>query len=85
MESQEGVIIHLCSAILSQADGKRQILAGPTGEPPYYMMVRAYFADRDSLDAAPKSPENLAASKELKSLHGKDHFDSQPDRAICSG
>ena len=45
-----------------------RFFAGPTGEPPYYMMFEAYFADRASLDAALKSPENRAAGKDLLSF-----------------
>ncbi len=45
-----------------------RFFAGPTGEPPYYMMYEAYFADRSSLDAALKSPENRAAGKDLMSF-----------------
>ena len=42
-----------------------RFFAGPLGEPPYYMMFEAYFADRDSLNAALASPENRAAGKDL--------------------
>ncbi len=42
--------------------------AGPTGEPPFYMMFEAYFNDRAALDAAMKSPENRAAGKDLMSF-----------------
>ena len=41
-----------------------RFLAGP----PYYMMFEAYFADRDSLNAALASPENRAADKDLLSF-----------------
>jgi len=45
-----------------------RFFAGPLGEPPYYMMFEAYFADRDSLNAALQSPENRAAGKDLMSF-----------------
>jgi len=42
--------------------------AGPTGEPPYYMLFEAYFADREALEAALQSPENRAADRDLMSF-----------------
>jgi uncharacterized protein (TIGR02118 family) len=42
-----------------------RFFAGPTGEPPYYMMFEASFADREALDAALRSLENRAASRDL--------------------
>lgn len=45
-----------------------RFFAGPLGEPPYYMMFEAYFADRDSFNAALASPENRAADKDLMSF-----------------
>ncbi len=42
-----------------------RFFAGATGEPPYYMMFEAYFADKDALDAAMRSAENRAAGKDL--------------------
>ncbi len=45
-----------------------RFFGGPTGEPPYYMMYEAYFADKASLDAALKSQENRAAGKDLMSF-----------------
>jgi uncharacterized protein (TIGR02118 family) len=47
-----------------------RFFAGPQGEPPFYMMVEAYFADRGSLEAALKSPENRAADQDLMSFAG---------------
>ncbi len=45
-----------------------RFFAGPTGEPPFYMMFEAYFSDRASLDIAMKSAENRAAGKDLMSF-----------------
>src|SRR5688572_18925897 len=45
-----------------------RFFAGPLGEPAYYMMFEAFFADRAALDAALKSPENRAAGKDLMSF-----------------
>jgi uncharacterized protein (TIGR02118 family) len=42
-----------------------RFFAGPTGEPPYYMMFEASFADREALDAALRSLENRAAARDL--------------------
>ncbi len=42
-----------------------RFFAGPAGEPPYYMMFEAFFQDRAALDAALKSPENKAASRDV--------------------
>jgi uncharacterized protein (TIGR02118 family) len=42
-----------------------RFFAGPFGEPDYYLMFEAFFADRDALNAALKSPENRAAGKDL--------------------
>ena len=45
-----------------------RFFAGPQGEPPYYMMFEAYFADRNSLNAALQSPASRAADKDLMSF-----------------
>jgi len=45
-----------------------RFFAGPQGEPPYYMMFEAYFADRDSLNVALQSLESRAADKDLMSF-----------------
>ena len=45
-----------------------RFFAGPTGEPPYYMLFEAYFADRAALEAALRSPENRAADRDLMSF-----------------
>ena len=45
-----------------------RFFAGPKGEPPYYMMVEAYFADRRSLEVALQSSENRAADQDLMSF-----------------
>jgi uncharacterized protein (TIGR02118 family) len=42
-----------------------RFFAGSTGEPPYYMMFEASFADREALDAALRSLENRAAARDL--------------------
>ncbi len=41
---------------------------GPAGEPPYYLLFEAYFADRSALEAALQSPENRAADRDLMSF-----------------
>ncbi len=45
-----------------------RFFAGPTGEPPYYLMFEATWPDRASFDTAMKSPENRAAGKDLMSF-----------------
>ncbi len=42
-----------------------RFFAGPWGEPEFYMMFEALFADRAALDAALKSQENRDAGKDL--------------------
>ena len=44
-----------------------RFFAGPTGEPPYYMLFEAYI-DRAALEAALQSPENRAADRDLMSF-----------------
>jgi uncharacterized protein (TIGR02118 family) len=42
-----------------------RITGAPRGEPELYMITEMVFADKESMDAAMASPENLAAGKNL--------------------
>ncbi len=43
----------------------------PQGDPRYYMMAEMYFDDKNALFAAVKSPEGMAAGKDLMGFAGK--------------
>lgn len=57
-------------AYLKKMPGMRRIeegkvLGGPGGDAPYHRMVEVFFDDFDALDRALKSPEGVAAGKDL--------------------
>lgn len=48
-----------------------RFFGAPQGEPRYHMMAEMYFENKDALFAAVKSPEGMAAGKDLMGFAGK--------------
>ena len=42
-----------------------RVTGAPRGEPDFYLIAELYFDDKESLDRAIASPENMAAGKNL--------------------
>jgi uncharacterized protein (TIGR02118 family) len=53
-----------------QAVRESQIVGGPAGQAPYHRLVEVSFASFDALDAALRSPEGVAAGKDLMDFAG---------------
>ncbi len=53
-----------------QAVRESQVLGGPAGQAPYHRMVEVSFASFEALDAALRSPEGVAAGKDLMDYAG---------------
>ncbi len=47
-----------------------QVIGGPAGQAPYHRLVEVHFASFEALDAALRSPEGVAAGKDLMDFAG---------------
>ena len=59
--------------LINQVPGLRhlevtRVTGAPRGEPDFYMMAEMYFPDRETMDRAMSSPENIQAGKNLFSF-----------------
>jgi uncharacterized protein (TIGR02118 family) len=48
-----------------------RFFGAPQGDPRYYLMAEMYFENKDALFAAVKSPDGMAAGKDLMGFAGK--------------